>query len=143
VYANGTTGNPWTGANDYRSAVGASCAELTATIGVGDWLQAEQGNMQGPTRDGVAALCGISGNPQSFTCNPTVPIKIVVWDLDDRSVAAPNAFRVKYIGVFHLTGFSKGTGSSPDGVTGYFQTLASTGSFNPAPGPVKKTALVQ
>lgn len=143
LYANGTPGNPWTGANDYSAAVAAPCSALPQVIGVGDWLQAEQGNMQGPTRSGVAALCGISGNPQSFTCNPPVAVTVVLWDINDRGIAAPNAFRVKYIGIFYLTGFSKGVGSTPDGVTGYFQSLASAGAFSPVPGPAKKVALVQ
>lgn len=143
VYANGSSGNPWTGASRYRDAIGAACADLTESVGVGDWMQAEQGNMQGPTRQGTATLCGISGNPQSFRCTPPVPVQMVIWDISDRSVAAPNAFRVKYLGAFYVTGFSKGSGGSPDGVTGYFQSLVSTGGFNPQPGPLRKSALVQ
>lgn len=143
LYANGAPGNPWTGASRYAAAIGAPCSALTDMISVGDWLQAEQGNMQGPTRSGVAALCGIAGNPQEFTCSPPVSVKIVLWDLNDRAIAAPNAFRVKYIGIFFLTGFSKGMQGAPDGVTGYFQSIASAGAFTPLPGPLKKVALVQ
>lgn len=143
LYADGTPGNPWQGANDYGAAIGAPCNVLTQVVAVGDWLQAEQGNMQGPTRAGVAALCGVSGHPQSFACPTPTTVKIVLWDLNDRGVAAPNAFRVKYIGVFVVTGFSKGSGGSPDGVTGYFQSIATAGTFTPVPGPAKKVALVQ
>lgn len=142
-YADGTPGNPWSGANAYRNAIGAPCSGLPQQVGPGDWLEAEQGNMQGPTRDGVKALCGISGNPQSFTCSPPVPVKVVLWDIADKSVASPNAFRVKYVGAFFVTGFTKGTGGAADGVTGYFQSIVSSGSFSPAPGPLMKTALVQ
>lgn len=142
-YASGASGNPWSGANRYRDAIGATCANLPQAMGPGDWLQAEQGNMQGPTRDGVKTLCGIPGNPQSFSCTPPVSVKVVLWDISDKSVSSPNAFRVKYVGAFVLTGFTKGTGGTADGVTGYFQSIVSSGSFNPGPGPLRKTALVQ
>jgi hypothetical protein len=142
-YADGTAGNPGGGASRYRDAISAPCSELQQPVGTGDWLQAEQGNMEGPTRDGTAALCGIGGNPQSFTCSPPVPVKIALWDITDHSVASPNAFRVKYIGAFYVTGFSKGAGGSVDGVTGYFQSLVTLGSFNPEPGPLPKPALVR
>jgi hypothetical protein len=143
LYANGTAGNPWSGAGNYRDAIGASCSGLPQNIGPGDWLAAEQGNMQGPTRDGIATLCQIPGNPQSFTCGTPAPIKIVLWDISDKSVASPNAFRVKYVGAFFVTGFTRGTGGVADGVTGYFHSLASPGTFNPLPGPLDMVALVR
>ena len=143
LYANGTAGAPWSGANPYRDAISASCTALTQNVGPGDWLVAEQGNMQGPTRDGIAALCGVTGNPRTFTCSPPAPIKIVLWDISDKSIASPNAFRVKYVGAFYVTGFEAGQGGSLDGVTGYFHSLASTGTFYPGPGPLPKAALVR
>ena len=142
-YADGTAGNPGSGANRYRDAVGAPCGALPELVGTGDWLQAEQGNMAGPTRDGTAILCGIGGNPQSFNCAPPVPVKIALWDVSDRSVASPNAFRVKYVGAFYVTGFTKGPSGSADGVTGYFQSLVTFGTFSPIPGPLPKPALVR
>jgi hypothetical protein len=135
-YANGESGDPWHGANSYRNAIGASCDQLPYVVGVGDWLQAEQGNMVGPTRDGVATLCGVAGG-QSFRCSPPVAVKIAIWDVASRSIAPHYSFRVKYVGAFFVTGFSK------DGVTGYFQSIASTGSFTPEPGPLSKVALVR
>lgn len=142
-YADGTVGNPRGGAGRYRDAIGAPCGALPEPVGVGDWLQAEQGNMEGPTRDGTAILCGVGGNPQSFICSPAVPVKIALWDISDASVAPPNAFRVKYIGAFYVTGFSKGPSGTLDGVTGYFQSLVTVGSFSPVPGPLPKPALVR
>jgi hypothetical protein len=52
-------------------------------------------------------------------------------------------FLIKYLGVFAVTGYTKATGGNPDGVTGYFSSLLSSGSFSGAPGPIKKIALVQ
>jgi hypothetical protein len=39
-----------TGANSYRHRIN-TCTELTTTVGIGDTLQSEPGNMQGPTGD--------------------------------------------------------------------------------------------
>lgn len=137
-YANGTEGDPWSGANNYRDAIGADCSSLTPVVGVGDWLQAEQGNMQGPTRQGLADLCGVNGNPQSFKCTPEVKVYIPIWDIADKSVSSPNAFRVKYMGGFMVTGYSKN-----DGISGYFSSMAGPGGFTSQPGPIKKIALVK
>ena len=63
--ADGTAGNPWSGANDFSNALGATCASLATlianaggrpTIGVGDWMLAENGNMVNKAGDGVAEL---------------------------------------------------------------------------------------
>lgn len=142
-YSDGSSDDPWTGGNDYRHALSASCADMPARVGVGDWLQAEQGNMQGPTRQGIADLCKISGNPASFRCDTPRTIRIAIWDIADKSIAAPNAFHVKYLGDFVLTGFSAGAGGTLDGVTGYFSTMVAGGGFDSHPGPLRNIALVR
>jgi len=137
-YANGTAGNPWSGANDFRDALGEDCSQLTPIVGVGDWLEGEQGNMQGPTRTGLGNLCNVKGNANDITCSPAVQVNIPIWDITDKSVASANAFHVKYIGVFMVTGYQKA-----NGIVGYFSSLLGSGGFSTQPGPVRKIALVQ
>lgn len=166
LYANGTVGNPWSGGNNYSNALGYTCAQLASAmagqstnpnIGIGDWLQAENGNMAGPTGQGVAALCQTAGNGgttpanasgnATFTCNVPVSIKMTMWATSGNAPGVSGCggacFLVKYIGVFAVTGYTKGTGSNPDGVTGYFSALVTSGQFSGTPGPVKRIALVQ
>lgn len=166
LYANGTQGNPWQGANDYSNAIGYTCAQLNAMIlatgaatpnmGPGDWLLSEQGNMVNKTRAGVLTLCNAFGggtNPSnpggsnSFTCNSPASVKIAMWasygDAPGVNGCGGKCFLIKYIGVFAVTGYVKGTGLQADGVTGYFSSLASSGAFTPNPSPIKKIALVQ
>lgn len=159
LYADGTAGNPWSGANDFSNALGANCATLAAqiasaggrpTIGINDWMLAENGNMVNKTGDGVAELCkangGITppngGGNRSFTCNAPTRIIISMWsehgDAPGTSGCGGKCFKVKYVGVFYLTEYIKG-----DGVRGYFSDLASQGKFSPIPSLIKKIALVQ
>ena len=49
----------------------------------------------------------------------------------------------KYIGVFGVTGWQKGSGSAPDLVMGYFSSLVTSGPFSGHPGPVRTIALVR
>lgn len=165
IYANGTLGNPWNGANSYGTAIGETCAQLAAdmaargappTVGIGDWLQPENGNMPVKTGDGVATLCtangGITpsngGGNRSFRCNTPTLIKAAIWATSGN--APPPAtgcggkcFQIKYLGVFYVTGYEKGGGGAPDGVIGYFNGMISSGTFAGMAGPVKNFALVQ
>lgn len=159
VYADGTSGNPWQGANDFSDALGATCDALATkvasaggrfTIGVGDWMLAENGNMVTKAGDGVAALCqsngGISppngGGNKSFTCNVPTRMVISMWaehgNAPGTSGCGGKCFKVKYVGVFYLTEYIKG-----EGVRGYFSDLASQGKFSSIPSLIKKIALVQ
>jgi hypothetical protein len=138
LYADGTVGNPWQGGDDYRDALAASCNDLTHVIGVGDWLQAEQGNKEGPTKQGLADKCGVAGNPASFNCNPEVSYIIPIWDTNNKNIATPNAFHVKYVGVFKVTRYDKNLG-----IMGYFSAMAGDGKFSSAAGPVQQIALVR
>lgn len=159
LYADGTSGNPWSGANDFSDGLGASCDALAAliakeggrpTVGIGDWMLPEGGNMVVKAGDGVAELCKANGgiNPpngggnQSFTCNVPTRIIISMWaehgDAPGTSSCGNKCFKVNYVGVFYLTEFIKG-----EGVRGYFSDLASQGKFSPIPSLIKKIALVQ
>ena len=153
LYANGTIGSPGSSsANVYSNSIAASCSSplMQNVIGPGDWLEAENGNRVGPTQQGVAALCGVPPQ-QNFICSPAVPIKMVMWANWAGSATAngttvncsPRCFLVKYAGVFVVTGYTTVQANSDEGVTGYFQTLITTGAFTGAPGPLKKIALVQ
>jgi hypothetical protein len=135
-YADGSAGNPQSGANAYRDALGTvSCTGSGRTAGVGDWLDLQNGNMTGPTRQGVQALCGASGS--SFNCN--VPVTLPVWNARNGSSASAWV-QVLYIGAFVVTRFHNGT------VTGYLTALTAdrdAGGFVPRPGPLMRGALVQ
>ena len=141
-YADGSAGNPWSGGSNYSSALSAAnCSTLPYLISIGDWLQAEQGNMVGPTRSGLAGnpLCNAAGN--SYTCQRDVPYLVAIWDSSDKKVSAPNAFRVKYLGVFKATGYLKGSGNAADGILGYFSTMSVNGEYTDEPGPATKAVL--
>jgi Flp pilus assembly protein TadG len=141
-YADGTMGDPWSGANDYRDAISGCALDKNGkpiTIGPGDWLQAEKGNMVGPTDQGVKQMCGVSnGTKPPYTCNQT--IKAVIWGSGPGTqFAGPVAFQVKYVAAFVVTG------QPADGeVTGYFKAIETTGSLSATPTPLTgKVLLVQ
>lgn len=159
LYADGVTGIPWSGANDFSNALGATCDALAVlvrnaggrpTIGAGDWLQPENGNMVNKTGDAVAELClangGITppngGGNKSFVCNTPTQLIVALWAESGTPPGASGCggkcFLVKYVGVFYVTEYVKG-----DGVKGYFTTLATQGRFSPLPSLIKKIALVQ
>jgi hypothetical protein len=68
-----------------------------------------------------------------------------MWDAYNGLPGSNLQVRVKYIGVFAITGFDKGTGSGnkPDQVTGYFTSMASSGGFSTEPTPLRKEVIVQ
>lgn len=135
-YADGTAGNPSSGANSYRDGIAdLTCSAASGTAAVGDWLDLENGNMVGPTRQGVQTLCGGSGN--SFPCS--MDIIVPIWNA--RSSGSASAWvQVLYLGAFRLTQYSNGT------VVGYLTTLsapAGSGGVTPTPGPILANLLVQ
>jgi hypothetical protein len=133
-YADGTapTGN-LTGASNYRAEEAAStCAALanfyngqnvSGSVGVGDWLNPETGNMQGPTEQGISGqgqntgLCGTTN-----TCNPQVKIVAAFWDTygDAPGGHCNSCYHVKYLGEFTLVGYD----NSSKNIIGYFNTLS-------------------
>lgn len=142
-------GSPWSGNNDYKAAIVGNCAIANMYIGPGTWLDALPGAGSGQTTNSVQTLCGATGNPQNFTCN--VDVKLAVWDIcrlngGGACVNGANLqFRVKFVGVFHLTGYNKGNGPNPVAqVTGYFTAMADDGGFTSTPSPLYGSiALVQ
>jgi len=133
-YADGTApAGKLTGANPYRAEESAAtCSALAAyyasqgvdgTVGLGDWLNPESGNMQGPTEQGIGGqgasqpgLCGLSD-----TCIPEVKIVAAFWDTyaDAPGGHCNSCYRIKYLGEFTLKGFDNSTNS----VIGYFNTM--------------------
>ena len=152
LYANGTIGNPWPSGSNYRPAISAPCDDPLSShvIGPGDWLQSDQGNSAGPTKQGTADLCGVPPS-NNFVCPTPIPIKMAMWanyhtDPTANGVTVncpPRCFQVKYIGVFVVTGYQTNPAQGNEGVTGYFSTLSSAGGFSSIPSPLKKIVLVQ
>jgi hypothetical protein len=57
----------------------------------------------------------------------------------DVSGCGGKCFKVKYLGVFYVTGYNTVTNA----VTGYFSTMSASGAFSPTPGPIQTIALVK
>jgi hypothetical protein len=123
---------PQSGGNVYRNNIEGDC--VAGPVRIGDWLEVENGNMIGPTRQGVATLCGQNGN--NFVCSPVVHVQIPIWAGSTKSGLAE--VQVRYIGAFAITGYQNGS------VYGYLEAInAPGGGFSGAPGPVTKAILVQ
>lgn len=135
VYATGEAGNPQSGGDAYRHALGDPCTGAEPSVGIGDWLVGESGNLVGPTRSGVAQACGVSPTA-SFSCVPAVPYLIPIWDRADKTIASPTAFRVKYVGVFYVTSYSQ-----QNGILGYFSALTVHGQIDTIPSPLRSAIL--
>jgi len=133
-YSDGTAGPTSNGGADYRNEIAAqSCAELKAlfggvdpTIHIGDYLAPENGNMVGPTHQGISGqgqtpgICGTSD-----TCSD-VRIIAALWDTYGSSPSATcgtasnnGCYHVKYLAEFTLKGWDNGSKT----VFGYFNLL--------------------
>jgi Flp pilus assembly protein TadG len=141
-YVDGTAGEPSKGANDYRDAIADVGCTSTGSAGVGDWLDIEQGNMQGPTDQGVSTFCGASNKETVFAC----PKDVIVPIWNGRTTSSGNTWvQILYVGAFRMTTYDTKEGL----VTGHLTALAAPvsgnggGSFTPFPGPVMSAALVQ
>lgn len=143
-YANGDAGSPISGGSSYSDFLGWNCGQVATAetnrdpthppgVSVGDWLQAESGNMSGPTKQGVTALCG------STTCSPPFLITTALWDTYGDVTYCKACFHVKYIGAFAITGVA-GNGD----ITGYFRNMAtSVGPVTTVPSPIQRVGLVK
>ena len=134
-HADGSSGSPVGGATAYRAAIADTSCTTTGTAAVGDWLDAENGNMVGPTLEGVQQLCNRTGT--AFPCNAAIAVPI--WN---ERVARPGGTWVKvlYLGAFRLTQVVNGE------VRGYLTALAAPragGGFSPFPGPLTIATLVE
>src|SRR5690606_39032847 len=101
----------------------------------------------GTSTNAVADLCEHQGSTnQPFACDQV--IKAVIYDIHNYVNGSNLEFRVKYIGVFRITEYDKGTGSGgtpiPQ-VTGEFVALEMPGgNFSMKPSPIfGPTALVR
>jgi hypothetical protein len=118
-------------------------------IGPGTWLDTDpgagSGQTGGPLKDFCAANGGVTAQGQNFTCNDAPKVKLAMWDINNGASGAGLKYRVKYVGVFAVTGFQKATGqpgTNPDQIFGYFSTMPTDGGFVGAPGPTYKGAIV-
>jgi Flp pilus assembly protein TadG len=129
------------GARDYQDSIeDQSCSQ--PVIRIGDQVTSEQGNMAGPTRDGVCSLCDCASphGQSDFVCSPPYSATVIVY-----SAVTPGGlpqYTVGYFGVFKITGYH-GAGQD-DQVIGTFSGVSAPGEgFSPIPGPVTKLVLVK
>ena len=130
------------GAKPYLNALeDNSCAN--GNYSIGDTVQSEQGNIVGPTRDGICFLCNCP-NPNGNTdvvCSPPYMATVIVYSTLI-SGGTHNAYVISYFGVFKITGYSK-SGSNGQ-VLGQFSGMSAAGNgFAATPGPVIKLVLVK
>jgi len=134
-YADGTApaSGPLVGASTYRDEeAAATCSALAnyfttngrdGTVGIGDWLRPETGNMQGPTRQGISGngqSTGICGT--SDTCSPPKKIFVALWDTYGNGPGGHcnSCYHVKYLGEFSLVGWDQSTKN----IVGFFNTMS-------------------
>jgi Flp pilus assembly protein TadG len=136
------TNNPWNGNNAYKDAI-TGCSNMP--IGPGTILHGDPGAGSGQTANAVKQLCGVNGNGNSaFNCTSLPQVKLAIWGSNNGLSGSNLTVTVKYVGVFTVTRFVPGSGTASDQVIGYFNTMASSGSFSATPGPVTGAiALVQ
>jgi len=138
--------NPWNGNSSYKNSI-SGCSNMD--IGPGTWLNADAGEGGGQTKGALKSFCdangGTTGNAKDFTCNGQPKIKLAMWDINNGGSGGTLQLRVKYVGVFAIVHFVDGTSQTkPDQVTGYFSSMASSGSFSANPTPITGSiALVQ
>lgn len=134
-------GNPWNGNAAYKNAI-TGCANME--IGPGTILNGDPGKGSGQTANALRTLCGVNGNPKTFTCPASTKVKLAIWDQNNGLSGANLTVRVKYVGVFAITKFVEGNGNTDDQITGYFSSMATSGSFSATPSPITGSiALVQ
>ena len=135
------------GNNVFSDRFGGDCSHSPWSIGPGDWLQGKTGDANGPTESGYEELCGISiSSPGTYACPAPLDkrsIKVAMWATENDGVCSPRCFQVKYAGVFIVTSYQKSSGTAEDGISGYFSTMATSGSFSDAPSPIQKIGLTK
>lgn len=132
----------------YAKAIKTStCPNMV--IGPGTWLETDpgagSGQTGGPLKDFCTTHGGVTAQGQNFTCNDPPKIKLAMWDINNGLSGNNLEYRVKYVGVFAVTGFQKATGqpgTNPDQVFGYFSSMAADGGFTGGVGPTFKGAIV-
>jgi hypothetical protein len=134
--------SPWAGNASYKADIAGACSQKA--IGPGSWLPTDPGEGSGQTKASLKAFCdangGTSGGTGNFTCTGQPRVKMAVWDINNGQSGNNLSFRVKYIAVFAIMGFSNSAGEQ---IKGYFSEMASTGSITGTPSPIKSGLLVQ
>src|SRR5690606_31307076 len=118
-----------TGNNEYRDAITEECYS-EKQIFPGDWLPTITGAGSGTSTNAVKELCNWQGSTNNpFPCDEV--IRAVIYDEHNYVNGSNLEFHVKYIGVFRITGYDKGTssgGGTPiPQVTGEFVALEMPG----------------
>jgi Flp pilus assembly protein TadG len=135
------------GNNIFSDRFGGDCSNSPWLVGPGDWLEGKTGDANGPTESGYQELCGINITSNgTYSCPASLDkrsIKVAMWATENDGVCSPRCFQVKYVGVFVVTGYTKSAGTAPDGISGYFSTLATTGTFTDSPSPIQKIGLIK
>lgn len=128
-----------TGNNEYKNAITDDCYS-EKQIFPGDWLPTITGAGSGTSTQAVQQLCGVQGggNNAVFDCDEV--IRAVIYDIHTDVNGSNLEFRVKYIGVFKIIQYDKGTGGGgtpiPQ-VTGEFVALEMPGGeFSMKPSPI-------
>lgn len=130
----------------YQEAITTSqCPNLV--VGPGTWLESVPSAGVGATAKALKEYCdshgGTSGNQNKFTCTKNPRVKLAMWDQHNGLNGDNLKYRVKIVGVFAITAFTKGNGQdTPDQVKGFFVDTPSTGTFTGAPGMTTKPAIV-
>jgi hypothetical protein len=134
----GNSNNP----GGYRWTIN-NCANMM--IGPGTWLDTDPGGGGGQTANALQTFCanngGAVGNQNHFTCPGEPKVKLSMWDINNGQSGNNLQYRVKYVGVFAITGFDKQ--GQTEQINGYFSSMASDGSFSSTPSPLTKAILVQ
>jgi len=132
----------------YKDAIrGPGCTDMP--IGPGTWLDTDPGGGAGQTENALKDFCtdngGAVNRSQGFDCVGHPRVKLAMWDINNGASGNNLDYRVKYVGVFAVTGFTKATGqpgTNPDQVHGFFTAMSTEGGFTGATGATFKGAIV-
>jgi hypothetical protein len=153
TYADGTSGTPLTGGDNYKYALAGmdkSGNPVCYSVGVGDVLQTETGGMLGPTKQGVTGQGGglpagggvctsMSGNTCLGPDGNSPVIKSAFWTQSTNKGSGKFLVTVNIIGSFTLKEWNDKNAS----ITGVFLPLADNGPVGSKTTTLVKVLLVQ
>ena len=150
----------------YRNAIlgNIPCSQMLP-IGPGTWLNTDPGGGYGQTAGAIEDFCRANGgiqriggngnNSGGFSCRTPPAVKLAMWDQNNGLSGNNLQYRVKYTGVFKITGFQPGRNngggsgngacgpaSDLDQICGTFSTMATNGAFTGSTGMTQKPAIV-
>jgi Flp pilus assembly protein TadG len=130
-------GNPVPGASQYRAWIDG-CPDKTFTVGPGDVLRIEPGNMVGPTNQGVAALIALDPGARWDTATKRVvnsaharSPRIVAACFIDPSIGVKTVSGKKQVTVVKVFSFFIESTNSSGYVTGRLMRASAPGSVTP------------